>query len=470
MGPQSHPKAGETLEDSGAGPDAVLPVRPYLFLVLEADRPSAGGARYALADVDEVAIGRGDARSVRRTAKSGGERVSIRVPGRWMSSAHARILRVRGTFVIEDAGSRNGTYVGGERVTRQTLSDGDVIEAGHSFFVFRSGLPTPAGVARDLDQDALRALSPGLRTLLPSLAPRYEELTRVARSEVPILLLGETGTGKEVLARATHEISERRGAFVAVNCGSLSPALVEGLLFGHVKGSFSGATRDELGFLRAAEGGTLFLDEIGDFPASAQPALLRVLQEREVVPVGTSRPVPVRFRVVAATHRDLDDLVASGAFRRDLLMRLDGFRQLLTPLRERMEDTGVLVAELLARRSDAAAATFTTAAASALLEGEWVGNVRELDQVLARAIALTKDGAIDAAHLALPVRPAPSLAEEARALSAADEKLRADLVLALERHGGNVSDVARDLGKARMQVQRWMRRFAIDPEKYRGAR
>ena len=221
-----------------------------------------------------------------------------------MSSTHAKIARIRDAFVIEDAGSRNGTYVDGKRITRRTLADGDAIEAGHSVFVFRSGLPTPPATARDLDSAELHARAPGLRTLLPALAPRYEELARVARSDVPILLLGETGTGKEVLARAAHEFSERNGAFVAVNCGSLSPALVEGLLFGHVKGSFSGATRDEPGFVRAADGGTLFLDEVGDFPATAQPALLRVLQEKEVVPVGTSRPVQVRFRVIAATHRD----------------------------------------------------------------------------------------------------------------------------------------------------------------------
>ncbi len=467
MGFQADEHAGATLEESGSSADVILPVRPHLFLVIEADRPSAGGARYSLSGVEEVVVGRGDERSVRRVKRADGERLVVRVPGRWMSSTHARIVRVRGTFVVEDAGSRNGTYVGGERVTRRTLVDGDAIEAGHSIFVFRDGLPTPATSARDLDTTDLQTLSPGLRTLLPSLSPRYDELARIARSEVPILLLGETGTGKEVLARAAHELSGRMGAFVAVNCGSLSPALVEGLLFGHVKGSFSGATRDEAGFVRAADGGTLFLDEVGDFPASAQPALLRVLQEGEVVPVGTSRPVAVGLRVISATHRDLDTLVTAGRFRRDLLMRLDGFRQPLVRLRERREDVGLLVADLLARRPSARAVAFTSAAARALLTADWLGNVRELDQVLARALALSHEGPIDVSHLALPARPSVEPKEEERAFGDEEIEIRDELVQALMRHGGNVSDVARVMGKARMQIQRWIRRFGIDVEEYR---
>ena len=459
--------AGETLEEGGVAPGAVLPARPQLFLAIEADRPSAGGARYSLGGVAEVVLGRAEERSVRRVARADGDHLTVHVPGRWMSKAHARIVRVRGQFVIEDAGSRNGTYVGGERVTRRTLEDGDVIEAGRTFFVFRSGLPTPPSTTRDLDGADLRTLPPGLRTLVPTLRLRYEDLVRIARSDVSILLLGETGTGKEVLARAAHGLSGRQGAFVAVNCGSLSPALVEGLLFGHVKGAFSGATRDEPGFVRSAEDGTLFLDEVGDFPVPAQAALLRVLQEREVVPVGTSRAIPVRLRVVAATHRDLDSLVSAGAFRRDLLMRLDGFRQALPPLRERREDIGLLVADLLSRRPGSQAISFTSAAARALLEGEWLGNVRELDQVLARALVLSADGSIDASHLALPA-PSRAPKEEARPLTTDDQKLREELVLALSRHGGNVSNVARELGKARMQIQRWLRRFGIDPEEYRG--
>jgi hypothetical protein len=460
-------RAGETLDDGSTAGTALVPVRPHLFLMLEADRPLAGGARYGLAGIDEVVLGRGDERSARRTRREGKEQLFIRVPGRWMSSTHARLLRVRGAWVLEDAQSRNGTYVGGERVQRRTLADGDTFEAGHCIFRFRDTLPTPPKSPSDLDATSLRALSLGLRTLLPSLSPRYEELARVARSEVPVVLLGETGTGKEVLARTIHELSGRRGAFVAVNCGSLSPALIESLLFGHVKGSFSGANRDEIGFVRAADGGTLFLDEVGDFPSAAQPSLLRVLQEREVVPVGSSRPIQVDLRVVSATHRALDALVDQGTFRRDLLMRLDGYRQALVPLRDRREDLGLIVAELIERRPKGESAALTTAAARALIEYEWIGNVRELEQSLARALALSTEGHIDVAQLGIAVRPREATT---RSDDPADVKLREELVRALEAHRGNVTDVARTMGKARMQVQRWMRRLGIDPEAYRGSR
>jgi hypothetical protein len=448
--------AGHTLEEGGGARDEASEARPHLFLAIEADRPFAGGARYALSGVDEVILGRGDARG------------AWRAPGKWMSSTHARLLCIRGAWVLEDAGSRNGTYVDGERVQRRGLVDGDAFEAGHSIFLLRHALPTPPGTKDDLDTSELAALPAGLRTLVPSLAPRHGELERIARSEVPILLLGETGTGKEVFARAVHALSGRKGAFVAVNCGSLSPALVEGLLFGHIRGSFSGATRDELGFVRAADGGTLFLDEIGDFPAAAQPSLLRVLQEREVVPVGTSKPVPVELRVVAATHRDLDALVAQGTFRRDLLTRLDGFRQALPPLRDRIEDLGLIASDLLARRATGVAVSFTSAAARALVEHAWSGNVRELDQVIARAVVLAAGQPIDPSQLALPPQAGPSPHD--RPLDEADAKLRAELDAALTRHAGNVTEVARAMGKARMQIQRWMKRFAIDPEVYRRAR
>src|SRR5262249_24796529 len=151
-------------------------------------------------------------------------------------------------------------------------------------------------------------------------------LARIASMPIPVLLLGESGTGKEVLARAVHTLSGRSGAFVAVNCGGLSASLIESQLFGHVKGSFTGAGRDEPGLVRAADRGTLFLDEIGDLPLAAQAALLRVLQEREVVPVGGARPVAVDLRVVAATHRPLEKMAAKGDFRADLLARLSGYR------------------------------------------------------------------------------------------------------------------------------------------------
>src|SRR5262249_11670244 len=159
------------------------------------------------------------------------------------------------SWVLEDLESRNGSYVNASRVTTQHLGDGDILELGRTFFILRTGLPVPAGAPGAVDRRELPPARPG-RSPPPPLAPGHlSTVARIAASDVPILLLGETGTGKELLARATHEISARKGRFVAVNCGALSPSLVESQLFGHVKGSFSGATGDSLGFIRATDHG-----------------------------------------------------------------------------------------------------------------------------------------------------------------------------------------------------------------------
>jgi DNA-binding NtrC family response regulator len=280
------------------------------------------------------------------------------------------------------------------------------------------------------------------------------------------MIRGETGTGKEILARAVHGLSRRPGEFVAINCGGLTDTLIESELFGHKKGAFSGATDDTLGLVRAAHGGTLLLDEIGDLPPASQSAFLRVLQEREVIAVGSTRPVPVDLRVVSATHRDLEDLVARGRFRADLLARVSGFRLDLPPLRERREDLGLLVAHLLERitgEEDAGGATFTEAAARALFRHDWPHNVRELEKVLAAAVVLAAGQPIDVAHLGPAVAEAPA----APAPGEEDEQLRARLVELLTQHEGNISAVARAMGKARMQIHRWMRRFGIGPDEFR---
>ena len=182
--------------------------------------------------------------------------------------------------------STNGIRVNGRRVHEAALSDGDLVELGRTLIRFRQAVRTPMNSPGDLDSAQLRGYPRGsVRSLRWSCAIS-EDLERVARSDLSVLLEGETGTGKEVLARAIDEESRRRGAFVAVNCGALPQGLVESLLFGHKKGTFSGASGDEPGFARAAEGGTLFLDEVGDLPASSQAVLLRLLQEHEVVPLG----------------------------------------------------------------------------------------------------------------------------------------------------------------------------------------
>ncbi len=440
-------------------------VAPHLFLAFECARPTAQSARLSLEGVDEVVIGRGAERSAERAMESGRCVLTLRVADPSMSHTHARLTRGLGHWLVEDAGSKNGTLVNGARVGRGRVDDGDLITLGYTLFLFRAAL-TVHGEEPHLVDAAERARSPGMATLLPALERDLARLARIAPSTVTVMIRGETGTGKEILARSVHGLSRRPGDFVAINCGALTETLIESELFGHKKGAFSGATDDTLGLVRAAHGGTLLLDEIGDLPPASQSAFLRVLQEHEVIAVGSTRPVPVDLRVVSATHRDLEDLVARGRFRADLLARVSGFRIDLPPLRERREDLGLLVAHLLERitgEPDAGGTTFTEAAARALFRHDWPHNVRELEKVLSAAVVLAAGQPIDLAHLG----PALASAPAAPVPGEEGEELRARLVELLTVHEGNISAVARAMGKARMQIHRWMRRFGIGPDEFR---
>lgn len=460
----------DTHEDSGFE-DGASPIvhHPSLFVVLECDRPDAAGARCTLAGVDEVVIGRASERTAERRSSGGAVRLFLGVPGRSMSATHARILRVRGKWLLEDCQSTNGTFLHGQRVQRAELSDGAVFELGHTIFIFRCALPMPIGTEEDGRLTHTGAATAGLQTLLPSLAARFAMLATVARSSIPILLLGETGTGKEIVARAIHELSERRGAFVAVNCGALSPMLVEGQLFGHQRGAFSGAVRDERGFVRSAHKGTLLLDEIGDLALSAQPALLRVLQERSVTPVGSAQDIDVDVRVIAATHRPLDVWQREQRFRSDLLARLSGFRLELPALSERREDIGVLIAESLRRAS--ARCRFSPQAGLALVTNPWPRNIRQLVQSIERGLVLSAGDVITRESLGLEpngVTQAAELRTESEVVeSSVDLALKRELLRALREHRGNVARVAAAMGKKRMQIHRWMKRFGVEPSAFR---
>jgi DNA-binding NtrC family response regulator len=464
---------GDTLTDVQVAAKALgkLSPRPHLLLALECDRPLSGSARHALSDVDEVVVGRGPARGAQRRVEEGRRRLTLRVADRWMSSTHARLVRGDDGWSFEDAGSKNGSQLNGEPATRAPLHDGDLIELGHTLFLFRAGLPTSADEPADLEA----ARTSGLATLVPSLSRELAALAQVARSTVPVCIHGETGTGKEVAARSLHALAGRSGAFVAINCGALPPNLVESELFGHKKGAFSGAVEDRPGLVKSADGGTLFLDEIGDLPLPSQAAFLRVLQEREVVPVGGHKPVKVDIRLVSATHHDLDAQVARGEFRGDLYARLSGFTLRLPPLRQRREDLGLLVGELLRREvpERGGEVAFTGAAARALYRYDWPFNVRELGKALAAAVALAGGRLIDVEQLPAALRGEggaipPSLDDEPSApLDGEDAARREELLALLERHRGNVSQVAREMSRARMQILRWVKRYRIDLDKFR---
>ena len=289
-----------------------------------------------------------------------------------------------------------------------------------------------------------------------------------ADSDATVLLLGETGTGKELVARALHQHGRRKAKpFVAVNCGAIPSELLESELFGHVKGAFTGAGADRQGAFRDADCGTLFLDEIGDMPIAMQAKILRVLQEQVVTPVG-GKPVTVDVRVVAATHRDLESLVSSGAFREDLLYRLNVVPIPLPPVRERLADI-VPLAEHFLRLSarDGAPKRLTAAAAARLLAHSWPGNVREIKNVIERANVLVRDAIIDADDLEL------GRTEQADSASPPPQWLDGDLPTALAKlekamivHalavcGGRRTEAARRLNINRQLLYAKMQRYGL---------
>jgi DNA-binding NtrC family response regulator len=291
-----------------------------------------------------------------------------------------------------------------------------------------------------------------------------------ADSDATVLILGETGTGKELVARALHQHGSRKTKpFVAVNCAAIPADLLESELFGHVKGSFTGATADRVGAFREAEGGTLFLDEIGDMPAAMQGKILRAIEERVVTPVG-GKACRFEARLVAATHRDLPNLVANGAFREDLYYRLNVVPILLPPLRERREDILPLAQDFLRREVRQSAPKRLGASASALLlEHSWPGNVRELRNVVARACVLVRGETIEATDLDIadPAWQTPSRDELLDGdLPSAVARLEAAMIRkALEACGGNRAEAARRLSIHRQLLYTKMQRYGLaDPE------
>ena len=433
------------------------------MVALACDRPLESPRRVELTGAGEVWLGRAPP-----DAPPGVVRLSF--PDDRMSALHARLRRVLGRWVIEDAGSKNGLRVQGTPQQRAVLNPGDSIECGQTFLVFDEHAaeePPPA-----LPPGAAEL---GCQSFHPDLLGGWSALARVAPTRVPVMLQGETGTGKELAARALHVWSGRSGPFVAVNCGALPEQLAESELFGVRRGAFTGAVEDRPGLVRASSGGTLLLDEVGELPATLQVKLLRVLQENEVQPVGAAQPVRVDLRVVTATHRDLAALVEEGIFRSDLFARLTGLEVEIPPLRDRRADLGLLIPALLRRAGAPAGVRFSREAARALFRWSWPHNVRELEKALALAVALAGDGRIELAHLPEVVRtapeprPDPMAGRTVRPLSEMDVSRRTELIELLRAHHGNVSAVARQMGVARMQIQRWCRRFHLDPASFRAA-
>ncbi len=460
---QSAGVSDETITSVGltAGTDAAPAPMPMLVVAVHCDRPMTAPSRHVLDGIDEVRFARGDARWQRD-----GRTLRLQIADPRMSSDHGRLVRTTAGWVLDDPGSKNGCIVNGHRTRSHALADGDIFELGHTVCFHRVAPPTTGALDTDGDRLERPLLEGG--TFVAALELELARLARIAATDVPVLVYGETGTGKELVARAIHDRSARPGPFVAVNCGALPAALVEGELFGARKGAFSGAVTDRPGLVRSANGGTLFLDEIAELETGSQAAFLRVLQEREVLPLGETRPIKVDVRFCAATHQDLDDMVERGKFRRDLFARLHGHAITLPPLRQRREDLGLLVRALLRHIPDGARARLSTSATRLLFRHAWPGNVRELEKTLARAIALAGHDAITPDHLPEALRRERADATNRPPPANLDDgELGSHLSALLTEHAGNIAAVARAMGKEPMQIRRWVRRFGFDLDSFR---
>jgi DNA-binding NtrC family response regulator len=322
-------------------------------------------------------------------------------------------------------------------------------------------------------------------------------VARVAPTESTVLILGESGTGKELVARSLHVLSHRaHGPFVAVNVGALPDSLIESELFGYARGAFTGATSERAGLVEEAHQGTLFLDEIGDMPAAAQVKLLRTLENNEVRRLGENVPRLVDVRVVAATHRDLQSLVAEGRFRGDLYYRLNVVQIEMPPLRERGGDVGLLASYFLdraARRTGRKVLRFTPEAEMLLGRYDWPGNVRELENAVEHAVAVSEGPLLGANELPASVRTPRLLSSLAgvdpepvsrEALPAAgrprgsgrdpdarslDDVTREHVMRALSRHAGNATAAAKQLGVSRTTLWRMLKRWGISRNAARGS-
>jgi transcriptional regulator with GAF, ATPase, and Fis domain len=393
-----------------------------------------------------------------------GEKCTLRLKDPTVSRLHCALEVARNSVRVSDSGSRNGTFVDGVRVRDADISAGSTLRVGATT------------IRVEFEEDSVRVdLSDktslgGIIGSSVEMRRLYALLERVAPTDATVLIQGETGTGKEVVAQAIHDLSKRaKGPFVAVDCGSITESLIESELFGHMRGAFSGALTTRSGLFEEADGGTIFLDEIGELPASLQPKLLRVIERREVRRVGANQPKAVDVRIVAATNRDLAHGVNEGSFREDLYFRLAVVTLQLPPLRARRDDIPAL-AQHFYERIQGAGAVAPGDLISQLMVRAWPGNVRELRNVVERSVSLgwAAQGRGDDAKATPSVLPSglgslvPVNLPLKEARDAWTEQFENVYVRALlEKTDGNVSRAAEQAGVNRRFLQRLMARLGI---------
>jgi transcriptional regulator with GAF, ATPase, and Fis domain len=408
-----------------------------------------------------------------------------------LSRRHCTVEATADGFLVRDLGSANGTYVNGTAINDCLLQHGDRIRAGNSLLLFvdkesedddgvcaadvndalterivRGDNQRGSNCASDLSGIVVTAFRQrhGLIGDAPAMRAVYEWIDRVARADCTVLICGETGTGKELAARAIHDTSNRgRGPFIAINCAALTETLLESELFGHEKGAFTGAVGLKKGKLELADRGTLFLDEIGDLAPGLQAKLLRALQHHEFERVGGTRTIHVDVRVIAATNIDLEKGVAEGRFRQDLWYRLNVVNVTMPPLRARRADISSLVVHFGKRYGHGRPLEISPAAMHALSAYEWPGNVRELENVIERATVLGRSNRIEVDDLPQGVRDSAGPLPEPGALYHRNvvETKRRLILDAIDQSGGNHTAAARLLGINPTYLHRLLRNLQI---------
>jgi DNA-binding NtrC family response regulator len=353
---------------------------------------------------------------------------------------------------LRDLGSRNGTYLNGQRVEHAVIQAGDVLTIGETVGIVTQRAPAWEGIRFGEVASGLWAGA--------ELAPLLASLPTLSVSDVPVVLIGETGTGKDRFARAIHELSGRRGAFHAVNCSALPPSLAESELFGHLRGAFTGAGGSNVGHLRAAHEGTLFLDEVADLHASVQAKLLRAIEEHAVMPLGGTALVAADARIIVAAHEPLEAIVARQGMRQDLFARLSGFRLDIPPLRARRSEIPGLVFHFLAKHGLSRPPAVEPKLLERLCLYDWPGNVRELELLLRKLLILHAQEPVLRRRFSvglLPERPPMDVHAGAQASGRQSSRGEHDLRLlkaALAKSGGNMSRAAEMAGVSRRRAYR----------------
>jgi DNA-binding NtrC family response regulator len=395
------------------------------------------------------------------------EACDLVIDDRKVSAVHAEFVATERGLRVRDLGSRNGTFINDTRVGEVYLTKATFLLLGDTMLEFAASGPEEVNLPETQGFGPLVGTSPGMRGV-------FERLKKAAPTDLTVLVTGETGSGKELVAQAIHEASARANRpFVVVDCGAIPATLAESALFGHERGSFTGAVDKRISPFVEADGGTIFLDELGELPLDVQPKLLRALAEQRVKAVGSNSYRPVNVRVIAATRRDLVREVNAGTFRSDLYFRVAQLRVELPALRQRLEDIPALVRKMMEDLGDKNAySRITNDSLERLMRHDWPGNVRELRNVVAVALAFAKEGPIDLAqHLAPLVAASESTPTRGRTFQDAKREVLArferEYFTALYAEcSGNVSEIGRRAAMERAHVRGYLRRHGIgDPGK-----